>query len=100
MRNSQYTLNEVRYIVENYERDNHRRKFDLLHAKLMDIDRALRLLRTLQPKAYAAVLLIGLAGVDSRTAGVLIGVHHSTMLRRYEHALNTMTNYLNAGRKN
>lgn len=99
MRNSQYTVNEVRYLVENYERDSHRRKFDLLHAKLIDIDRALCLLRYLQPKAYIAVLLVGLAGVDSRTAGVLAGFSHQTMLTRYEHALNTMTNYLNAGRR-
>lgn len=99
MRNSPYTLNEVRYLVENYERDSHRRKFDLLHAKLIDIDRALTLLRFLQVKAYIAVLLVGLAGVDSRTAGVLAGYSHSTMQRRYEHALVTMTNYLNAGRR-
>ena len=86
--------------MENYERDSHRRRFDLLHAKLMDIDRALQLLRTLQPKAYIAVLLVGLAGLDLRTSGNLAGVPFKTMSRRYEHALTTMTHYLNTGRRN
>lgn len=86
--------------MENYERDSHRRRFDLLHAKLMDIDRALQLLRTLQPKAYLAVLLVGLAGIDQRTAGTLLKVDQRTAGRRYEHALTTMTHYLNTGRRN
>lgn len=86
--------------MENYQRDSHRRKFDLLHAKLMDIDHALRLLRYLQPKAYLAVLLVGLAGLDSRTAGKLAGFSHVTMQHRYEHAITTMTLYLNTGRRN
>ena len=98
-RNSRYTVNEVRYLVENYERDTHRRRFNLLHAKLIDIDRALLLLRTLQPKAYLAVLLVGLVGIDQRTAGKLLKVDHRTTGRRYEHALTTMTHYLNTGRK-
>jgi DNA-directed RNA polymerase specialized sigma24 family protein len=95
-----YTEREVRYLVEWYAENTYRRKYDINHAKLMDIDRALSLLRTLQPKAYAAVLLVGLLGIDVRTAGMLTGTARSTMQRRYTHALTTMTTYLNVGRKN
>lgn len=96
----QYTQREVKYLVDWYAENTYRRKYDLLHAKLIDIDRALKLLQTLQPKAYAAVLLVGIAGFDIRTAGALLGISKSAVQRRYIHALNTMANYLNVGRKN
>jgi len=65
----------------------------------MDIDRALALLRQLQFKAYTAVMLVGILGYDERTVGVLLGVNQSTVNRRYRHAVTTMTDYLNIGRR-
>lgn len=88
----------MRGLVERYEDITHRRNFDYLHAKLIDIDRALRLLRYLQPKAYEAVLLVGLVGLDVRSAGALVNTSKDTMHRRYVHALKVMTSYLNLGR--
>lgn len=78
----------------------HRRRFDLVHAQLMDIDRALALLRRLQPKAYEAAVLVGILEFNTRTAAALAGVKsHVTMQNRYRHAITTMTDYLNLGRR-
>lgn len=78
----------------------HRRRFDLVHAQLMDIDRAMALLRRLQPKAYEAATLVGILGYSTRTAAALAGVSSpQTMSNRYRHAITTMTDYLNLGRR-
>lgn len=90
----------MRSLVERYEDITQKRTFNLLHAELIDLDRALLLLRELQPKAYLAVLLCGLYGLDERTAGTLVGISQPAMHKRYVHAIKTMTGYLNLGRKN
>lgn len=89
----------MRSLVERYPDITHNRTYGYLHAELIDIDRAIKLLGKLQPKAYEAVLLCGLLGMDLRQAGTLTGTPLKTMSRRYNHAISVITAYLNTGRK-
>jgi DNA-directed RNA polymerase specialized sigma24 family protein len=59
---------------------------------LVDIDKALQALNL---KERQAAFLCGQVGLSARTAGNLIGVPASTMHRRYQFALETITTYLN-----
>lgn len=81
-------------LIEEYEELDALRSRSFFHVRLMDIDRALNMLRT---KEKQAVLLCGIVGLTERTAGVLIGVNQSTMHRRYQSGLASLARYLNSG---
>lgn len=91
---SNYTLDEVEALVGGYsELEPVRHKLKWL-VRLCDIDTAIR---NMPPKEYQAVLLVGLIGVDTRTAGEALGVSHSTVWRRYQRGLDWIVSYLNGG---
>ena len=90
-----YSLDEVTALIECY---------DLLRVaaersptwlvRRCDVDRAVR---SLPPKEYQAVLLIGLIGLDTRTVGEALDVSFMTAWRRYQRGLEYTVNYLNTG---
>jgi DNA-directed RNA polymerase specialized sigma24 family protein len=91
-----YSTEEVRALVEGFEelrekRDTTRPRLMLL-CRLVDIWSAIK---RLGPHEYQAVLLVGLHGISENTAGNLLGVHQSTMSRRYTRALEELTTDLN-----
>lgn len=97
-RPSEYRLSEVRALVEGYAEWKELRsttpsggRLNLL-LRLADLGRALR---KLPPKEYQSVLLYGLMGLSSTAVGKALGVHHGTVLERYESGLHFITNYLN-----
>ncbi len=94
-----YSEARVRSLIDRYPEVTHRRTYGLLHAELIDLDRAVVLLARLQPKAFAIVYLCGLMGLDMRTAGTLTGTPLKTVHRLYQHAITTITAYLNTGRR-
>jgi DNA-directed RNA polymerase specialized sigma24 family protein len=98
---SNYRPAEVKDWIEEYEerRENRDTKpggplYTLL--VLADIDQALK---HLNRKEYEAVLLCGMCGIATRTAGVLVGVSAMAMSRRYRSGLETLTTYLNGARR-
>ena len=95
-----YSTGRVGDLIERYSEISHRRNYGLLHAELIDLDRALALLKKNEPKAYKIVLLVGLLGLDIRSAGTVTGTPIKTLHRIYQHAITTLTNYLNTGRRN
>lgn len=94
-----YSEKRVRNLIERYPDITYKRTYGLLHAELIDIDRAVKLLGKLQPEAYKAVLLCGLLGFDLRTAGTLLSTPIKTLQRRYNHGIVTLNAYLNTGRR-
>jgi len=64
----------------------------LLLCQLIDVERAIS---RLGPKEYQAVLLCGLLGVSDQAAGQALGVHQTTMTRRYMRALALLAADLN-----
>lgn len=87
-----YTAEEVEALVElKAELDPAAMKLAWL-VRLWDLDTAIR---RMPPKEYQAVLLIGLVGIDTRTAGNALGVSHMTVWRRYQRGIEWIVNYLN-----
>lgn len=71
--------------------DPTRRGLDLL-CQLIDIDAAIS---RLGPLEYQAVLLCGLLGIPEELVANDLGVHRTTMERRYQRALEVLTAELN-----
>lgn len=67
------------------------RGLDLL-CQFIDIDHAVS---RLGPLEYQAILLCGLLGLTDETAAEALGVHQSTMTRRYQRALEVLVADLN-----
>lgn len=89
-----YTVDEVEALVEGYsELAPVRHKLKWL-VRLCDLDIAIRLM---PPKEHQAMLLIGLIGLDTRSAGEALGVSHTTAWKRYRRGLEWITLYLNGG---
>lgn len=88
-----YSASEIEALVENYELLRCISRVPWLVRKC-DLDHAVRML---PPKQYQAVLLVGLIGLDLRSAGTEMGVSHQTMWKRYRSGLEWITNYLNGG---
>jgi DNA-directed RNA polymerase specialized sigma24 family protein len=96
-----YRLTEVRDWIEEYEERRERKDTvpgGSLYALLVlaDIDTALK---RLNRKELEAVLLCGMCGIATRTAGVLLGVSAMAVSRRYRSGLETLTTYLNGARR-
>lgn len=89
---SVYTLEEVTVIVEEYAELRYKKHRPFILVRLMDLE---RVLRRLSPKHRAAVLLCGMVGLTTRTAGVLAGVSKDTMHRRYQRGLGEIVMHLN-----
>lgn len=87
-----YTAEEVEALIElKAELDPTAMRLAWL-VRLWDLDTAIR---RMPPKEYQAVLLVGLIGVDTRTAGTALGVNFSTVWRRYQRGIEWIVNYLN-----
>lgn len=90
-----YNEDEVRVLIEDYEElDALRATRSFILVRLMDIDRALKVL---PPKEREALLLCGQIGLTMRTAGAILGVSAQTMSNRYNHGLGNMARFLNGG---
>lgn len=92
-----YRESEVRGYIEEYE--SHRDKRDTKPGAplrtllcLVDVDRCVA---RLSLKERQAVLLVGKAGLTTRTAGALLGVTSMTMSRRYRTGMERLVTYLN-----
>lgn len=92
---SNYSLEEVTVLVEEYAELRDKRHKTSILIRLVDIQRAFRRLS----KPYReAVLLCGMVGLTTRTAGVLAGVSKDTMNRRYHRGLREIVTILNGGK--
>ena len=91
-RSSNYNVDEIEALIELYsELDKTTLKLNWL-VRLWDLDIAIR---NLSPKEHHAVLLVGLIGLDVRSAGRALGCSHDTAWRRYKRGLESITNFLN-----
>lgn len=87
-----YTYEEVEALLElRMELDPAWLKLAWL-VRLWDLDTAIR---KMPPKEYQALLLVGLVGLDVRTAGTALGCSHTTAWRRYQRGIEWIVNYLN-----
>lgn len=91
---SNYTLEEVEALIEGYEELQGVKHKAYVLVRLMDIDRALPLLTL---KQRQAVFLVGMLGMDTRSAGDVLGISHEAVLKRYRHGLVRLTEILNRG---
>lgn len=92
-----YPSRRVKTLVEGYRTFRHQkdtkpgRSLDLL-LQLSDIDVAVR---KLGPIEYVSILLCGLLGVPQDEVAEALGVHQSTVSRRYDRALEVLKATLN-----
>lgn len=94
---SNYSLDEVRELVENYEQVKWLVGVEPgmpLHWLVRFIDLKTAVHR-LGPKEYQAVLLCGLIGISSEAAGKALGVSHQTAWTRYTRGLEMLVTILN-----
>lgn len=92
---SNYDLDEVTVLVEEYAELTFKRHKSAILVRLIDLE---RVLKRLSRPHYTAVLLCGMVGLTTRTAGTLVGVSKDTMHRRYQRGLREIVTYLNGGR--
>lgn len=91
-RSANYSVDEVEALIE-YRDELEPLKFQLTWlVRFWDLDVAIR---NLPPKEYQAVLLVGLIGLDVRTAGTLLGCSKTTAWERYQRGIKYIVNYLN-----
>lgn len=93
-RTSNYSVDEIEVLVEEHDAVSavcERMRTNWLVRRL-DLNIAIR---HMPPKEYQAVLLVGLIGLDIRSAGQHMGVSGTTMWRRYRRGLEWLNNYLN-----
>jgi DNA-directed RNA polymerase specialized sigma24 family protein len=90
-----YSREEVESILEGWEELRELRHKAWIHVRMMDVDRILWSL----PRVYKeAILLCGLVGLTTRTAGKLAGVSHTAMRKRYIRGVERLVIRLNGGR--
>lgn len=92
-----YSNSEIKWLVEEYEELKHLKGTDsdrriLFLVKMADLESALS--RLSKPE-YEAVLLCGMVGLSTRSAGALAGASHVTMNKRYKRGLESLARYLN-----
>jgi DNA-directed RNA polymerase specialized sigma24 family protein len=87
-------MEEVIVLVEEYEALNALRHKPWIQVRLMDIDRTVR---KLSRPHRTAVLLCGIVGLTTRSAGLLVGESKSTMNRRYRRGMMEILTKLNGG---
>lgn len=93
-RSANYSVDEVEALID-YREEFEPTRFKLTWlVRFWDLDVAIR---NLPPKEYQAVLLVGLIGLDVRTAGTLLGCSHQTAWRRYQRGIEYIVIYLNGG---
>lgn len=81
-------------MIEDYEELRDLRHKAWLHVRLIDIERVLPKL----PRVYReAILLCGMVGLTTRTAGHLLGVSHTAIRKRYIKGLSALVIKLNGG---
>lgn len=91
-----YGSGEVKWLVEDYAELTYKRYYLGILVRLLDLECALK---KLSRPHYEAVLLCGMCGLTTRTAGTLTGVSHTTMHKRYQRGLLDLTDKINGGRK-
>ena len=96
-RRTNYSPRSVRYLVEGYnalrwmKSTEPGRGLDLL-CQLIDVDRAVS---RLGPQEYHVLLFCGLLGIPEQEAALALGVHQTTVNRRYQRALEVLAADLN-----
>ena len=91
-----YSDDEVEALVEGYDELRGKRHRVFILVRLLDLELALR---RLSLPHRQAVLLCGMVGLTTRSAGKLVGVSATTMHKRYRRGLREIVNILNTGRK-
>jgi DNA-directed RNA polymerase specialized sigma24 family protein len=90
-----YSLEEVEAILDGWEELQELRHKAWIHVRVMDVERTVRRL----PRVYReAILLCGMIGLTTRTAGKLVGVSHTAMRKRYMRGLDVLVIKLNGGK--
>lgn len=90
--NPNYNLDEVEALAEGYEELSVKRSKLWLLVRYCDFDTAIK---KMPQKYYEAVLLIGLIGLDTRTAGKLLGCANTTAWRRYQRGIEWLHKEIN-----
>lgn len=91
-RTSNYSEDEVKELVENYEELVFRKDKLWLLVRLVDLEVALA---KLSEQEARAVKLCGLIGLTTRVAGDTMGVSHTTVRRHYLRGLSKLTRLIN-----
>ena len=89
-----YSEEEVEAIVEGYSELTELRFKSFIQVRLLDLE---RVLRRLSVPYRQAILLCGMVGLTTRSAGKLVGVSAVTMNKRYKRALQEILRQLNTG---
>lgn len=89
-----YSEEEVEAVVEGYSELDSVRYKPFIQVRLLDLE---RVLPRLSLPYRQAILLCGMVGLTTRTAGRLVGVSAKTMHKRYRRALREILRQLNTG---
>ena len=89
-----YSEEEVEAVVEGYLELNEIRHKSFIQVRLLDLE---RVLPRLSLPYRQAILLCGMVGLTTRTAGRLLGVSNVAMHKRYKRALREILRQLNTG---
>lgn len=92
-----YSNREIKWLVEDNEELQEIKGTDsegrvLLLVKLADLDIGMSRMSRVDREA---VLLCGMLGISTRSAGKLVGASKDTMNRRYKRGLESLSRYLN-----
>jgi DNA-directed RNA polymerase specialized sigma24 family protein len=90
-----YDEDEVRVLVEEYEKLMGGRSRSFIHVRLMDLDKALP---KLLPKERQAIYLHGQMGMSVRSAGQVVGMAPTSLFRRYNEGIAHLVKIMNGGR--
>ncbi len=89
---SNYSLDEVRALVEHYDALNHKREQLWLLVRFADLDKALR---RLPGREREVLVLHGIYGLSTRQTATQLGIHHSTVGRAYLRGTARLTRIIN-----
>jgi len=90
-----YSEDEVRALVENYDELHYRKDRLWLLVRLVDLEQAID---KLPQKEAEAVKLCGLIGLSTRWAGDTMGISHTTVRKHYLRGLSRLTRLVNGQR--
>lgn len=92
-KSDKYTTTELDTLVTEYEElGRFRGKRASIHVRLIDVDRAFKVL---PPAEAEAMLLVGVIGHTQQDAAKIAGVSQPTMSRRFIRGLDYLAHYLN-----
>lgn len=89
---ARYDENEVQALIDNYLELRYLKHRPSIHVRLMDLERAMRMLPR---KLFEAVLVYGLLRFTSRAAGEALHISESAVRKRYRQGADQILQTLN-----